>query len=274
LFNPWRTSEYRRFRGRETLDSGLVLDVQALTCSFGGVRAVDNVSFRVTRGECVGIIGPNGAGKTTLLNSVSGVNRDYQGRVFLLGMDVSGWPLHRRARLGMARSFQTPRMFERMTVLSNLMVAPRGQSGENPILAFLGRWRGVDRRNLVLAHSLLAHFGLDRVANNYASELSGGQERLVELARALMGEPQLLLLDEPFAGVSPANRSRLIRRIRELSVKDGVTVVLVEHRLEWLAQLCDRVIVMAEGRVIAEGPLATVTSDRAVIDAYLGRQAG
>ncbi len=252
---------------------GLAIDVESIRCTYGGVVAVDGVSLRVSRGECVGIIGPNGAGKSTLLDNISGMNLEYEGKVAIFGTDVSRWPLHRRARLRMARSFQVPRMFGRMSVLSNLMAAPQGQRGENPFRAVWGAWRDDERRNLARAYELLAQFSIEHVADSYASQLSGGQERLLELARALMSGPELLLLDEPFAGVSPANRSRLVRHIRELSVKSGVTVLMVEHRLEWVRQLCDRIIVMAEGRVIAQGSLADVVRERHVIDAYLGRRA-
>lgn len=270
------TSKYRSSEGvsAQALDAGRVaLGVDAVRCTYGGVIAVDGVSFQATRGECVAIIGPNGAGKSTLLDNISGLNLDYTGTVTLLGHDVSGWPLHKRAALGVARSFQVPRMFGRMSVLSNLMVAAQKQAGENPLRAVLGGWQAGDRARLTRAHQLAAQFGLEPVLDSYAAELSGGQERLLELARALMSDPQVLLLDEPFAGVSPANRSRLVRHIRELSVKGGVTVLMVEHRLEWVKQLCERIVVMATGKVIAEGSLAEVVRHRDVIDAYLGRRA-
>lgn len=254
-------------------DGKAVLAVQGIRCQYGGVQAVNDVSFSMTRGESVGIIGPNGAGKSTLLDTITGLNRDYEGRVEMFGQDVTHWPMSSRAQLRMARSFQVPRMFGRMSVMSNLLVAPQNQRGESLLDAVLGTWRREDERHLERARAFLAQFGLERVQDQYASQLSGGQERLLELARALMTDPELILLDEPFAGVSPANRNRLVQHLRDLAGNQGVTLLMIEHRLEWVEQLCDRVIVMAQGAVIAEGTLAEVVRDRGVIDAYLGRRA-
>lgn len=261
--------------GGEDPDAGsaeLVLEVADIHSSYGGVQAVRGVSFEVRRGECVGIIGPNGAGKSTLLDNVSGMNRDYTGAVRVLGTDVTKWPMHRRSGLSVARSFQSPRMFGRMTVLSNLMVAPQGQHGERLGRALFGGWREGERRRLARARELLDRFGLADHHDSYAAELSGGQERLLELARAMMTSPKVLLLDEPFAGVSPVNRQRLVHHLRLLARENSVSIVMVEHRLQWVEQLCDTVLVMAEGRVIAQGKLADVLRHHDVIDAYLGRR--
>lgn len=257
---------------RDAGSADLVLEVADIHSSYGGVQAVRGVSFEVRRGECVGIIGPNGAGKSTLLDNVSGMNRDYTGAVRVLGTDVTRWPMHRRSGLSVARSFQSPRMFGRMTVLSNLMVAPQDQHGERLGRALFGGWREAERRRLARARELLDRFGLADHHDSYAAELSGGQERLLELARAMMTSPKVLLLDEPFAGVSPVNRQRLVHHLRLLARENSVSIVMVEHRLQWVEQLCDTVLVMAEGRVIAQGKLADVLRHHDVIDAYLGRR--
>jgi ABC-type branched-subunit amino acid transport system ATPase component len=253
--------------------SSVVLEASDIHSAYGGVQAVRGVSFEVRKGECVGIIGPNGAGKSTLLDNISGLNRDYTGRVRVLGTDVTRWPMHRRSGLSVARSFQSPRMFGRMTVLSNLMVAPQGQQGERVSRAIFGGWRQAEQRQLVRARELLDQFGLAGHHDSYAAELSGGQERLLELARAMMTNPKVLLLDEPFAGVSPANRQKLVHHLRALARVSSVSIVMVEHRLQWVEQLCDQVIVMAEGRIIAQGSLADVLRHHKVVDAYLGRRA-
>ena len=253
--------------------AGLVLEVADIHSSYGGVQAVRGVSFTVRQGECVGIIGPNGAGKSTLLDNISGLNRDYTGAVRVLGTDVTKWPMHRRSGLSIARSFQSPRMFGRMSVLSNLMVAPQGQHGERLGKALFGGWREAEERQLARARELLQRFGLVSHQDSYAAELSGGQERLLELARALMTNPKVLLLDEPFAGVSPVNRQRLVHHLRLLARESAVSIVMVEHRLQWVEQLCDKVLVMAEGKIIAQGRLDEVLRHHHVVDAYLGRRA-
>lgn len=257
----------------ESRSGRLVLEVTDIHSSYGGVQAVRGVSFEVRQGECVGIIGPNGAGKSTLLDNISGLKRDYTGTVRVLGTDVSKWPMHRRSGLSVARSFQSPRMFGRMSVLSNLMVAPQRQNGERVLTALVGSWRKTEHEHLARARQLLDRFGLADHHNSYAAELSGGQERLLELARAMMTSPQVLLLDEPFAGVSPANRQKLVFHLRDLAAANGVSIVMIEHRLQWVEQLCNHVIVMAEGRIIAQGSLADVLRHHDVVDAYLGRRA-
>jgi branched-chain amino acid transport system ATP-binding protein len=160
-----------------------------------------------------------------------------------------------------------------MSVMSNLMVAARHPAGERLAAVLFGSWHSNEAENLARAWSILRFFDLTQIANNWGSELSGGQERLVELSRILMSRPQIVLLDEPFAGVSPTNRERLADRLRELSTSTGVTILMVEHRLEWVEHLCEKVFVMAEGRLIAQGTMAELRMHRAVIDSYLGTPA-
>lgn len=228
------------------------------------------MTFDVPRGSFYGLIGPNGAGKSTLLDCISGVNVTYAGRIFLEGVDVTRLPLQRMAARGLGRTFQTARVFRRMSVMSNLMVAARNPAGESLREALLKTWKADEARHLTRAWSILNFFDLAHVADNWGSELSGGQERLIELSRLLMSHPQVVLLDEPFAGVSPANRAKLAKQLKVLSRDTGVTILMVEHRLEWVEHLCDRVFVMAEGRLIAQGTLAELRRERAVIDSYLG----
>ena len=248
----------------------LALEVDDIVCSFGGLRAVNGANLKVARGSFLGLIGPNGSGKSTLLDCISGFNRSYNGQVKFVGQPVDRWSPDRRARAGLVRTFQRPRIFNRLTVLSNLMAAPLNQPGETIVRAFLGGWRERERELLAQAREVLAYFNLERVADNYGAELSGGQERLVELARVLMFRPQVLLLDEPFAGVSPTNRKLLAERLRSLSTERGITVVMVEHRLQLVEELCDAVVFMSEGQVIAKGSMAELRQVREVVESYLG----
>ena len=246
------------------------LRVADVECAFGGVQAVRGVSFDVAQGSFVGLIGPNGAGKSTLLDCISGRNRSYHGRVSALGTDISRLPLHEVAKRGVVRTFQVARPFGRLTVVSNLMFGPRDQRGERLDRALIGGWRSQERTLLARARSTMDVFGLAAVENNYGAELSGGQERLVELSRAVLCQPRILLLDEPFAGVSPVNRQRLADLLKTLVTESGMTILMVEHRLEWVERLCSRILVMVEGGLILEGTLAEIRSNQRVIEAYLG----
>jgi branched-chain amino acid transport system ATP-binding protein len=247
-----------------------LLRVRDVAHSYGGVQAVRGVDLEIRAGEFVGLIGPNGAGKTTLLDLISGAVRVKRGTVTFFGQDITGKPLHAVARLGLVRTFQTARVFARMTVLSNLMAAPAGQRGEGLVGAVFGRWRDQEREQLDRAGEMLARFRIAEAREQYGAELSGGQRRLTELSRTLMAGPMMLLLDEPFAGVSPTNRARLATHLRALSREHGITVLMIEHRLELVEQLCERIVVMAEGRAIAEGTMDTLRRNAAVVSAYLG----
>ncbi|HVA24431.1 MAG TPA: ABC transporter ATP-binding protein [Chloroflexota bacterium] len=247
-----------------------MLTIEDLSQSFGGVQAVNGVSLSVPEGAFYGLIGPNGAGKTTLIECASGVIRSFKGKVTFGGQDITGWPLHRVAGLGLVRTFQASRVFSRMSVLSNLMAGPPKQRGERFLDACLGLWRKEQGVFLGQARALAREFELTDVTQNYGSELSGGQRRLTELTRALMARPRMLLLDEPFAGVSPTNRARLAQQLNALCRDQGLSILMVEHRLELVEQLCDHIIVMAEGRVLAQGPMDELRRNSAVISAYLG----
>ncbi len=250
--------------------AGTALRLENIRCAYGGVQAVAGVSFEIPEGAFVGLIGPNGAGKSTLLDCISGFNRSYTGKVFYDGHEITRWAPHRIASRSLIRTFQTPRLFRNMTVLSNLMAAPPRQRGETLLGVLRGSWRSEESKSLAKARSVIASFSLDRVSDNYCSELSGGQERIVELARTLMTECKVILLDEPFAGVSPANRTRLADHLADLWRIHGVTIIMVEHRLEWIDQLCNSVYVMASGQILAQGSMSELRKNRQVLDAYLG----
>lgn len=246
-----------------------IIRIEALSKNYGGLQAVNRVSMAVPEGTFYGIIGPNGSGKSTLLDCISGVVRDYKGKVWFDGTDISRWRVQRIARRGLLRTYQVSRVFERMSVMSNVMAAAPTQPGEHLWEALFTHWERGQGPILRQARELLGGFSLSREEDSYAAELSGGQRRLLELVRLSMMAPRAVLLDEPFAGVSPANRARLSDRLRQLC-ESGVTVIMVEHRLELVEQLCHRVAVMAEGQVMAEGSMADLRKDRRVIDAYLG----
>jgi ABC-type branched-subunit amino acid transport system ATPase component len=229
------------------------LDVQGLVRTFDGVRAVDEATLDVQAGSITGLIGPNGAGKSTLFNCVSGFLRPQSGRVTLDGKRIDRRAPHRIARSGLVRTFQTPRTLTRMTVLENVAVAaPRPRNAE------------------ARAAELLELVRLGEHAEALAGTLSGGQRKLLDLVRALMVEPRILLLDEPMAGVSPTLRVELLEHILALRERDGVTLLIVEHDLDFVMRASDRVIVMNEGRVIAQGTPDEVRTDERVVDAYLG----
>ena len=248
-----------------------LLRAESVVKRFGGVAAVDGLSFAVHAGEIVGLIGPNGAGKTTMFDCLAGSQRPTSGRILLDGAAIERLPAHRRALKGLGRTFQIPRPFARMSVIENVMLGAQGQRGE----AMLPNWlspRAVRRQEEALharAMDLLAFVTLAPLADEPARVLSGGQRKLLELARVLMGEPALLLLDEPAAGVNPALLELIIDRIAAIRAR-GVTVLLIEHNMDMVARLCSRVVVMAQGRLLAEGPPAAVTADPAVVEAYLG----
>jgi neutral amino acid transport system ATP-binding protein len=252
--------------------AGALLDVEGLVRSFGGIRAVDGASLQVRRGSITALIGPNGAGKTTLFNVVTGFYRPEAGRVAFDGRPVAGAPPHRLARMGMVRTFQITKALARMSVLDNVMLAGPDQPGES-VRGLLLRPRAASRRERELraeALEMLELFDLARLADAYAGTLSGGQRKLLELARALMARPRLLMLDEPMAGINRTLGATLLNHIERLRAERGMTFLYIEHDMDVVMGHSDRVIVMAQGRVIADGEPEQVRSDRRVIDAYLG----
>jgi len=248
-----------------------LLAVESLRRSFGNLVAVDGVSFELERGELVGMIGPNGAGKTTTFNCISGVLAGDAGTVTFDGRDVTDAPPHRLADRGLVRTFQQTRELSTMTVEDNMLLPTPDHPGERAWHA-VGRTESNRRREEEArerAMELLDVFDIRSMVEEYAGNLSGGQRKLLELARALMLDPSLLLLDEPFAGVNPTLTAEIADHIRGLN-EDGLTLLIIEHELETLTELVDRLIVLADGTVLATGTPAEIMENERVIDAYLG----
>ena len=248
----------------------VVLECLDVVKEFGGVKAVNGASFGVRQGTLTGLIGPNGAGKSTLLAMLAGTLPVTSGTIRYQDRDVTGVPAYRRARLGLVRTFQLASEFKRLTVMENLLSAVPGNRGDSFRGALAGKryWRADESAAIARAEALLERFGLERFANNYAGDLSGGQRRLVEIMRALMTDPTVLLLDEPMAGVHP-NLARRIGAELVALCAEGMTILMVEHELAIMDEFCDPVVVMAEGRVLAEGTMEQLRGRSEVVEAYL-----
>lgn len=247
------------------------LQVTSLRKSFGSFTAVDDVSLRIVRGAITGLIGPNGAGKTTLFDMLAGDLQADSGTIEFEGQPVQGLPTNRRYTAGLARTFQIAQPFPDMTVLDNLMLAAPAQLGES-ILAPVFRARAIrqqEAEHLERAYDVLQFTTLDKVATIAASQLSGGQLKLLELARVLMGKPALILLDEPAAGVNPALANVLLDKIHALN-DEGITFLIIEHNMELVMQHCQPIIAMANGKVIFEGTPTQAQQCEELLDSYLG----
>jgi len=248
-----------------------LLQVENLTKSFGGIRAVDRCTLSVGVQEVVGLIGPNGAGKSTLFSLIMGLYAPEAGRIVLRGQGIDGLPPYEVVRRGIAKTFKVPREFQAMTVLENVLVCAVARYGETLGLSLLGServWKEEDRLR-GRASEILDLVTLGHLSDELARNLSGGQKKLLELARALMVNPQLLLLDEPVAGVNPVLSAKLLSVIQELR-STGKTFFLIEHDMDVVFRNCDRVIVMHQGRVIAEGTPQEIRGNDAVRESYLG----
>ena len=251
-----------------------ILEVVGLVKQFGGHRVLDGASFSVEGGSITGLIGPNGAGKTTCFNCIAGFLRNDGGRVLLDGRDVTGMAPHRIFRLGLTRTFQIPQELASLSVLENLLLVPGGQAGEHLWESLLASWRVArqERANVQHAKEVMELVDLLPLMRERAGNLSGGQRKLLELARALMGRPRLVLLDEPGAGVNPTLARRLVQHIERVRDEFGVTFLVIEHDMDLVARLCDPVVVMTDGQVMMEGSPQEVLSNAAVQEAYLGSQ--
>lgn len=248
-----------------------MLEVRELEKSFGGIKAVDRCSLRIERKSITGLIGPNGAGKTTVFNLISGIYKPDGGEIWFLGDRIDGLPSHEIARRAISRTFQIPREFKEMTVLENLMLIPHHQKGEN-IFNSLFRphlVRSQEKENREKALKILEFLDLIHLKDEYAKNLSSGQKKLLELAKILMSDPQIILLDEPGAGVNPALMKKMVGNIEKLR-EEGITFFLIEHDMDLVTYLCDRVIVMNKGRKMAEGTPDEIKKNKKVLEAYLG----
>ena len=262
-----------RVAGNERSDVPL-LQVRGIQKAYGGLQAVSGVDFDLPGGYITGLIGPNGAGKTTVLNIISGVERATAGRVLFRGNDIGALPQHQLAAQGLVRTFQISRDLGQLTVLENLLLARPKQTGEKLLRLFAGggRIRREEEAAIETARAALLKVNLWQLADVPAATLSGGQKKLLELSRALMLKPKLLLLDEPAAGVAPAMEEVLIDTIHGFAA-DGVDFLIIEHDLDVVAALCEHVYVMAAGRILTQGSFAQVTADSRVVEAYLGLKA-
>ena len=246
-----------------------VLSADGVTRAFGGLTAVDVAHLEVQRGAITGLIGPNGAGKTTLFNLLTGFDRADSGSWVYDGEPLQSLPPHRVARKGVVRTFQLTKALAGMTVMENMRLGATGQRGESFFGALFTAWGAQERQITERARELLARFTLDAKSDDLAGSLSGGQRKLLEMARALMMNPKVVMLDEPMAGVNPALTQSLLGHVKSLR-DEGMSVVFVEHDMDVIRDISDWVVVMAQGQVIAEGPPSALSSNQAVVDAYLG----
>ncbi|MCU1489650.1 MAG: transporter related [Acidimicrobiaceae bacterium] len=253
------------------LEESAALRCEGVTKAFQGVHAVNGAAFEVPEGKITALIGPNGAGKTTVVNILSGSMTCDSGREFIGTTEVTNWPSYRIARLGLMRTFQLSRELGGLTVLENLLVAPREQAGESlfNVMFRPSLVKRQEREHVEHALQILDTYGLYKLRDNRASDLSGGQKKLLEISRSVMSSPKILLLDEPMAGVNPALIEKIGGYILDLK-RDGVTVLMIEHNLNVVEQICDHVIVLAEGRTLATGRLSELRENAAVVKAYLG----
>jgi ABC-type branched-subunit amino acid transport system ATPase component len=248
-----------------------ILRVENITKSFLGVNALNGATFDVPKNKITALIGPNGAGKTTLVNILSGAMKSDSGKTYLGSVDVTNWESYKIARLGLMRTFQLSRELGGLTVLENLLVAPKVQAGESLVNIFFRPrlLRREERQNVERATEILATYGLYELRDNRARELSGGQKKLLEISRGVMAAPTIFLLDEPMAGVNPALIERIGGYILDMK-SQGMTVLMVEHNLNVVEKICDFVIVLAEGRTLATGRLSELRANAEVVQAYLG----
>ena len=252
------------------------LTVAGLTKDFGGLRAIDDVSFHVGEGELVGLIGPNGCGKSTVFNCISGLLELTSGQVELFGKNATNMRPDQVQRMGLTRTFQHTRLWREMTVIENLLVPPREQFAPNRLMSLLRPHSRIAEKERVLdAYAVLDTLQVSHMANNLASELSGGQSKLIDIGRALMGAPRCLLLDEPVAGVAAPLAEKIFQNLRDLVSEQGISVLVVEHNMDFILRAgVDRIVVMDRGRFLMEGTPDEVRQSRDVIEAYLGDPEG
>jgi branched-chain amino acid transport system ATP-binding protein len=252
-----------------------MISVQNVSKAFGGLLAINQCSFDIAAGSITGLIGPNGAGKTTLFSMIVGALKPDSGKILLAGENITGRPTHSLFHQGLVRTFQIPQEFSRMTVRENLMMVPPNQLGESLPLAWMA-WRKVCAQEETIrrkADDVLDFLQMTEVADEMAGNLSGGQKKLLELGRTMMTEARMVLLDEPGAGVNRTLLAKLADAIRRLNRERGYTFCVIEHDMDLITTLCDPVIVMAQGRVLAQGHMDEIRANKEVREAYLGGQA-
>jgi len=252
--------------------SSSILSVRSVRKHFGGVKAVDGISFEVAPYRITGLIGPNGAGKTTMFNLISGLHKPDAGEIYFKGERVDGLSLHQTFHKGLCRTFQISRELKQMTVMENLMLVPAKQEGERlwRVWLFPGMVHKQELANRDRALEILQIVGLDHLKDEYAGNLSGGQKRLLELARTMMADPEMILFDEPGAGVNPTERKILAERIRQLVREKNISVLLIGHEMELVMDVCNPIVVMERGQKLTEGTPDEVRNDPRVLEVYLG----
>jgi branched-chain amino acid transport system ATP-binding protein len=250
-----------------------LISIKNISKNFGGVKAVDNCSFNIGKGSITGLIGPNGAGKTTLFSIMAGFLKPDSGSILLDNEEVAGTAPHKLFHKGLVRTFQIPHEFDGMTVLENLMIVPENQLGEQVINNFL-LWKKINNQEKLIrqkAEEVLEFLNLSHLTNELAGNLSGGQKKLLELGRTMMTEPKVVLLDEPGAGVNRTLLGKLTEDIRRLNKERNYTFCIIEHDMDLIMKLCNPVVVMAQGTVMAEGTMKEIRSNKKVQEAYLGK---
>lgn len=251
-----------------------LLKVRNVKKHFGGIKAVDGISLDVAPNQITGLIGPNGAGKTTLFNTISGLYRPDEGEIYFKGERIDNLSLHETFHRGLCRTFQISRELKLMTVLENLLLVPPKQDGENLIKTWFlpQRVREQEMKNKQKALEALEKTGLLELKDEYAGTLSGGQKRMLELARVMMADPEMILFDEPGAGVNPAERIELAQEIKKLVEEKDITVFLIGHEMDFVMSICDPIIVMDRGKKLTEGSPEEVSADARVLEVYLGSE--
>jgi branched-chain amino acid transport system ATP-binding protein len=264
----------RKFHIQKKIEAGFMLEIQGIEKSFGGLKAVNDCSLEVREGSITGLIGPNGAGKTTLFNIITGHYKPDRGKILFQGEAIEGLEPHQIFKKKVYRTFQITREFSQMTVLENLMIMPEHQIGEKIWNTWfrLSSVRSQERELQDKALEVLEFVELIKLKDEYAGSLSGGQKKLLEIARSMMADPTIVLLDEPGAGVNPTLMGKLIANIKTLRDEKGMTFFLIEHDMDLVMNLCDPVIVMSEGTKLAEGKAEDIKKDERVLEAYLGGQ--
>ena len=252
-----------------------IIEVKNLKKIYGSKVAVDNINFKIKKGRIIGLLGPNGCGKTTTFNCISGLLEPSKGEVEVFEQNTMVLRPDEIQKLGLTRTFQHTRLWREMTTIENLLIPPRNQFGDNPLTAIMSYFfRDEERARLVKAYDTLAELEITHMAHNLTSELSGGQSKLVDIGRALMGDPDLLLLDEPVAGVAGPLAEKIFNNLRSIVSKKGISIFVIEHNMDFILRRgVDRIIVMDQGKVLMQGTPDEVKDSKEVIEAYLGAAA-
>ena len=247
------------------------INIENLVHNFGGLRAINDISFNINKGELVGLIGPNGCGKSTTFNCISGLIKPTSGKIEIMGKRVNNLRPDQINKLGITRTFQHTRLWKEMTVIENILVPMKNQFSPNPFISLLRPNSKKEKERISEGYKILESLEISHISNNLAANLSGGQSKLVDIARALMGSPNILLLDEPVAGVANLLAEKIFKNLRNLVTNTGISILVIEHNMDFILRLgVDRIIVMDSGKILMEGTSEEVKNNQSVIEAYLG----